>query len=115
MLGICYGMQLACQAAGGEVRNVPSREYGRARCRVLRPGELFAAVPAEIDVWMSHGDQVLELSDEFVPLAATATCPIAAVKHRRLPIYGLQFHPEVTHTPEGTKIIGNFLQNRLRL
>ena len=103
-------MQLACQAAGGKVRNVPAREYGRARCRVTRPGGLFAGVPDEIDVWMSHGDQVSELSGEFLPLAATATCPFAAVKHRTLPIYGLQFHPEVTHTPEGAKIIGNFLQ-----
>jgi GMP synthase (glutamine-hydrolysing) len=110
ILGICYGMQLACQAAGGEVRNVPAREYGRARCRVTRAGGLFAGVPSETDVWMSHGDQVSELSDQFVPLAATETCPFAAVRHRTLPIYGLQFHPEVTHTPEGTKIIGNFLE-----
>ena len=58
---------------------------------------------------MSHGDQVVGVSDEFTPLARTATCPIAAVKHRRLPVYGLQFHPEVTHTPLGKTVLTNFL------
>ena len=58
---------------------------------------------------MSHGDQVSEVSDDFLSLAATQTCPVAAVKHRQLPIFGLQFHPEVTHTPQGAKILGNFL------
>ncbi len=111
VLGICYGMQLACQALGEEVHNFPAREYGRARCRVTRANELLAGVPDEIDVWMSHSDQVARVSDDFLPLAATDTCPVAAVKHSRLPIYGLQFHPEVTHTPQGGKIIGNFLKN----
>ena len=59
---------------------------------------------------MSHGDQVSQVSADFLPLAATDTCPFAAVKHRQLPIYGLQFHPEVTHTPQGAKILGNFLK-----
>jgi len=110
VLGICYGMQIACQALGGQVQNTPAREYGRAHCRVTKPNELFAGVPEAIDVWMSHGDQVSQTSNEFVPLAVTDTCPIAAVKHRSLPIYGLQFHPEVTHTPRGANILGNFLQ-----
>ena len=57
---------------------------------------------------MSHGDQVSHVSDDFLPLAATGTCPVAAVKHRRLPIYGLQFHPEVTHTPLGSEDPGQF-------
>ena len=109
VLGICYGMQLVCQALGGRVQSVPAREYGRAHCRVNRSSELFAGVPDEIDVWMSHGDQVSEVSDDFLSLAATQTCPVAAVKHRQLPIFGLQFHPEVTHTPQGVKILGNFL------
>jgi GMP synthase (glutamine-hydrolysing) len=60
-------------------------------------------------VWMSHGDQVASVSDDFIPLAATETCPIAAVKHRSLPVYGLQFHPEVTHTPLGAAVLANFL------
>ncbi len=63
------------------------------------------ACPSEIEVWMSHGDQVSPVSADFVPLAATDTCPIAAVKHAQLPIYGLQFHPEVTHTPLGAQML----------
>ncbi len=114
VLGICYGLHLACQALGGQVQGTPSREYGRARCRVTQPDELFAGVPHEIDVWMSHGDQVSQASGDFLPLAVTDTCPLAAVKHRQLPIYGLQFHPEVTHTPQGGKILGNFLKTACR-
>ncbi len=110
VLGICYGMQLACQAMGGKVDNVPAREYGRAHCRVTADDELFAGVSRQTQVWMSHGDQVTGVADVFQPLASTDTCPNAAVRHQSLPIYGLQFHPEVTHTPEGGKLLGNFLQ-----
>jgi GMP synthase (glutamine-hydrolysing) len=111
VLGICYGLHLACQALGGQVQGTPTREYGRAHCRITEPDKLFAGLPEEIEVWMSHGDQVSQASGDFQPLAATDTCPLAAVKHRQLPIYGLQFHPEVTHTPEGAKILGNFLRS----
>jgi GMP synthase (glutamine-hydrolysing) len=114
VLGICYGMQLACEALGGRVQSNPAREYGRAHCRITREDEFFADFPAETEVWMSHGDQVSQISDDFISLAATDTCPFAAVKHRTLPIYGLQFHPEVTHTPHGDKILGNFLKNVCR-
>ncbi len=114
VLGICYGMQLACEALGGRVQSAPAREYGRAHCRIIKEDEFFAGLPAETDVWMSHGDQVSQISDDFMSLAATDTCPFAAVKHRSLPIYGLQFHPEVTHTPLGDKILGNFLKNVCR-
>src|SRR6516162_2179093 len=81
VLGICYGMQLACDVLGGRVESFPSREYGRAHRRVVHDDELFAGVPEEMQVWMSHGDQVTHVSDDFQPLAATDTCPIAAVKH----------------------------------
>jgi len=111
VLGICYGMQLACDVLGGQVQSAPAREYGRAHLRVVHGNELFAGAPPEMQVWMSHGDQVTGVSDEFVPLAATDTCPIAAVRHRRLPVYGLQFHPEVTHTPLGSLILKNFLMS----
>ncbi len=111
VLGICYGMQLVCEALGGRVESAPAREYGRAHVQVLTHADLFAGVADESEVWMSHGDQVSRVSDDFVPLARTGTCPIAAVKHKRLPIFGLQFHPEVTHTPRGTKILANFLTN----
>ncbi len=111
VLGICYGMQLACKTLGGDVQNTPSQEYGRAKCTVTETGQgIFDGVPEEIDVWMSHGDQVTDVSEQFVPLATTGTCPIAAVRHRDLPVFGLQFHPEVTHTPEGSKVLGNFVK-----
>jgi GMP synthase (glutamine-hydrolysing) len=109
VLGICYGMQLACHLLGGEVRPSASREFGRALCHVLETNGLFAGVPSETIVWMSHGDQVQSVNAEFVSLAATETCPVAAVRHHSRPVYGLQFHPEVSHTPYGTKILHNFL------
>jgi GMP synthase (glutamine-hydrolysing) len=109
VLGICYGMQLLSDVLGGQVQSAPSREYGRARCEVTSHTDLFAGVPSSLNVWMSHGDQVTRVSDDFVPLARTQTCPIAAVKHNRLPVYGLQFHPEVTHTPRGGMILHNFV------
>ena len=115
MLGICYGMQLACRALGAKVDASPAREFGRAVCHVLDPAEpLFRDVPHETSVWMSHGDQIQDAGGDFRPLAATATCPIAAVRHRELPIYGLQFHPEVSHTPYGSLILGNFLDRICR-
>ena len=115
ILGICYGMQLACEALGGTVRPNPAREYGRAECRVLDPAEpLFHAMPSPTTVWMSHGDQVHDAGQAFVPLAVTATCPVAAVRHQDRPVYGLQFHPEVAHTPYGTLILGNFLDRICR-
>ena len=114
VLGICYGMQLACDALGGSVQSVPSREFGRTRCRALSTSELFSGIPEETDVWMSHGDQVTRVSDDFVPLASTSSCPIAAVKHRELPVYGLQFHPEVTHTPFGKRVLQNFVRDICR-
>lgn len=109
ILGICYGMQLACEALGGQVKNAPAREFGRAHFEITAPDPLFAGIPDQMDVWMSHGDQVASVSNDFMPLAKTSTCPIAAVKHRRLPIYGIQFHPEVTHTAWGALVLANFL------
>ena len=109
ILGICYGMQLACQALGGRVRPAPSREYGRATLRVIESDHLLTGLPAETTVWMSHGDQVESVSGDFIALGATSTCPLAAVRHRSRPVYGLQFHPEVSHTPLGSQILRNFL------
>ena len=109
VLGICYGMQLACDVLGGRVQSTPAREYGRTFIRVVHDSELFANAPSQMQVWMSHGDQVSGVSAEFLPLAESRTCPIAAVRHRTRPVYGLQFHPEVTHTPLGSLILGNFL------
>src|SRR5205807_3386691 len=108
---ICYGMHLACQALGGEVKPGRSREYGRASCRIHENEGLFAGLTPETTVWMSHGDQVNAVGGDFLALAATDTCPIAAVRHFSRPVYGLQFHPEVGHTPEGGKVLRNFLVN----
>jgi len=113
VLGICYGMQLMCQALGGRVESHLVREFGRALCTInddaQAAADLFAGVAPQSQVWMSHGDQVDAVSADFVSLAHTDTCPIAAVKHRQRPLYGLQFHPEVTHTVEGRKVLANFL------
>lgn len=109
VLGICYGMQLACQALGGRVHHTPSREYGRSECRIVEASGLFEGIEDRIEVWMSHGDQISHVPEEFLTLATTDTCPYAAIRHRELPIFGLQFHPEVTHTPNGAVVLGNFL------
>jgi GMP synthase (glutamine-hydrolysing) len=117
VLGICYGMQLVCQALGGRVQSHPAREYGRAHLTINATQEaddLFAGINRDTEVWMSHGDQVVTVSDQFIPLARTETCPHAAVKHRQRPLYGLQFHPEVTHTPDGMTMLANFLTNVCR-
>jgi GMP synthase (glutamine-hydrolysing) len=111
VLGICYGMQLACQVLGGKVSPASSREFGRALLKIGGNGALFEGVPQETIVWMSHGDQVQTVEGDFEPLAATDTCPFAAVRHRSRPVYGLQFHPEVSHTPYGTRMLRNFLYN----
>lgn len=111
VLGICYGMQLSAQLLGAEVKPAPAREYGRAKIEVLDAKDLLAHVPAGSQVWMSHGDMVQTLPDDFVPLARTSNCAIAAVRHRSRPIYGVQFHPEVTHTPIGGQLLRNFLYN----
>ncbi len=111
VLGICYGMQLVCDALGGQVQSFPSREYGRAEIEILQADSLLSNLPRHMQVWMSHGDQVTSVSNDFIPLARTASCPIAAVQHRSLQVYGVQFHPEVTHTPLGKQILGNFLKH----
>lgn len=109
MLGICYGMQLACQELGGNVSASPRREYGRVHLTIRQNDSLLAHLPVSTTVWMSHGDAVQELSDEFGALAETPYCPYAVVKHKSLPMWGVQFHPEVTHTPEGGRILRNFV------
>jgi GMP synthase (glutamine-hydrolysing) len=109
VLGICYGMQLACQMMGSTVKGAPSREYGRAHLEIRDAKDLFAGVPDRTVVWASHGDQVLDLDPGFEVLASTPTCPFAAVRHRARKFVGVQFHPEVTHTPHGADILRNFL------
>jgi GMP synthase (glutamine-hydrolysing) len=109
VLGICYGMQLGCQLLGCDVCGVREGEYGRARLTIRDRRDLLADIPTHTTVWMSHGDQVTGLSDRFDALAETPTCAFAAVRHKELPFYGVQFHPEVTHTPHGGELLRNFL------
>ena len=110
MLGICYGMQVLCKNLGSEIKPGESAEYGRTSCRIHEASGFFQSMPEELTVWMSHGDQVNDLDAQFISLAATSTCPYAAVKHRKRPIYGLQFHPEVTHTEQGGQLLANFVK-----
>ena len=108
-LGICYGMQLGCEMLGSRVTQAPAREYGRTKVSIGDGRDLFKGIPESTSVWMSHGDQVTSLSGDFTPIASTGTCPIAAVRHKGGKFYGVQFHPEVTHTPHGAEMLRNFL------
>jgi len=110
ILGICYGMQITCRSQGNTVIPSDSREFGRTDCATTSSDPLFEGLPAASTVWMSHGDQVEGLNTNFVSLAQTDTCPVAAVKHRERPLYGLQFHPEVTHTEYGGRLLANFVR-----
>ncbi|XAM00655.1 glutamine-hydrolyzing GMP synthase [Phycisphaeraceae bacterium D3-23] len=109
ILGICYGMQVGCELLGSEVNNAAAREYGGVKLHITDDSDILSRVPEHTTAWMSHGDQVQSLSDDFLPLATTGTCPYAAVKHKTKPFFGVQFHPEVTHTPHGSDILSNFL------
>jgi GMP synthase (glutamine-hydrolysing) len=111
VLGICYGMQLVAHLNGGGVTRAGQREYGRAQMTVEEPTGLFAGFdPGErMHVWMSHGDHVEVPPAEYRVTARSANTPVAAFQHATRPIYGVQFHPEVSHTPRGGEIIANFL------
>lgn len=112
VLGICYGMQLLAHALGGKVVPAGEREYGRAELFVLTPSSpLFTGLPFSIKVWMSHGDRIESLPPSSEVLASTPNSPIAAMGDGTRKVYGLQFHPEVAHTPYGRDIIRNFLYN----
>jgi len=109
ILGICYGMQLGCRILGAKVIPAQSREYGRTNLSILEKSDLFADMPDSITAWASHGDQIGDLGEDFTRLATTDTCPYAAVKHKTKKFFGVQFHPEVSHTPKGPQILKNFL------
>ena len=112
VLGICYGMQLLAHNLGGTVAAAQHREYGSALLQVIDLGcSLFAELPFALQVWMSHGDRIERLPGGFAVVAQTDNSPIAAMAHPGRRLYGLQFHPEVVHTPHGADIIRNFLRN----
>lgn len=114
ILGICYGMQIGCKILGADISPAQSREYGKTKLTIVERSDLFARLPETTTVWMSHGDQVNELGGDFIPLATTANCPFAAVRHADGKFFGVQFHPEVTHTPCGADILKNFLYDICR-
>ncbi len=109
ILGICYGMHLGCSVLGAKVVPAKNREYGRATLNITSKSGLFANLPDSTTVWESHGDQVEDAEHHFIKLASTKTCPFAAVKHKKQKFFGVQFHPEVSHTPKGAVILKNFL------
>ena len=109
VLGICYGMQLLAHALGGKVDPAPSREYGHAVLNVAEASSpLFKGLPASLPVWMSHGDNVVQLPVGFRAIAQSDNAPVAAMADDRGHV-AIQFHPEVVHTPQGDQIIRNFL------
>ncbi len=109
ILGICYGMQLMAHALGGRTAPAGQREYGRTRLFVDDRADLFRGLEARLLCWMSHGDSVVDLPEGFRPLARTDHNPVAAMTDRARRLFGVQFHPEVTHTPWGGQILQNFL------
>jgi GMP synthase (glutamine-hydrolysing) len=109
VLGICYGMQFMVHALGGKVAHAEMREYGLAELSIKASDGLFNNVEAQTRCWMSHGDSIVSLPDGFEITASTPNTPIAATVHREKQFYGLQFHPEVEHTPMGKTMLSNFL------
>ncbi|MFA6431929.1 MAG: glutamine-hydrolyzing GMP synthase [Candidatus Margulisiibacteriota bacterium] len=109
ILGICYGLQLIGSELGGEVKSENKREYGKAQLLIDDESNIFAGLPSEIQTWMSHGDSVIKLPNGFKSLAHTGSTPNAAIGNHETKIYGVQFHPEVAHTPQGLEIIKNFV------
>lgn len=109
ILGICYGMQLLVRDLGGKVERSKEREYGHGTLTARGRSPLFGGLPASLDVWNSHGDRITKLPAGFRSIGATENSPNAAIADMRRGIYGLQFHPEVAHTPRGKEVITNFL------
>lgn len=117
VLGICYGMQTMAAQFGGKVAGSDVSEFGYAQIRQVGEGGLLHDIRdhideqgnALLDVWMSHGDKVVELPQDFELMAATDSCPIAGMKHKEKPFFGIQFHPEVTHTLQGERIFEHFV------
>jgi GMP synthase (glutamine-hydrolysing) len=116
ILGICYGLQLLAYHLGGEVQPGSAREYGAATLTVTgsnadNASPLFAGLPPTLTVWMSHGDRVERLPQGFLSIAHSDNSPLAAIADEQRKIYGIQFHPEVAHTPQGAALLANFVRN----
>lgn len=109
ILGICYGMQTMAEQCGGRVANCNAKEFGHANIQLQGNSLLLTDFARQESVWMSHGDQVVELPLGFTIIAASTNAPIAAMSHESKQLYAVQFHPEVTHTPSGKILLSNFL------
>ena len=119
LLGICYGMQTMAEQLGGKVEASAKSEFGYAEVNVCAPTKLFAGIEdritpeglAQLDVWMSHGDKVVKVPEGFGIIASTDSAPIAAMSNEARQFYGIQFHPEVTHTAQGLRILERFVRD----
>jgi GMP synthase (glutamine-hydrolysing) len=111
VLGICYGMQLLAHELGGQVQAAEVGEFGRSKLAVRETGRLLAGTPSEQSCWMSHRDTVFEPPPGFAALASSTESPVAAFESGERAIYGIQFHPEVVHTPYGNRVLSNFLRD----
>src|ERR1700676_618389 len=109
VLGICYGMQLLVHELGGRVEQAEVGEFGRSELHVGNPGVLLRGMPREQTCWMSHRDAVFEAPPGFSALASSGASPVAAMEDSERGVYGIQFHPEVVHTPYGQEILTRFL------
>jgi GMP synthase (glutamine-hydrolysing) len=112
VLGVCYGAQYMADRLGGSVARSNIREYGRSYLVPRSEGRLLSGIPRDSQVWMSHGDSILKVPEQFVVTAGTEDIPVAAFEHEELPVFGIQFHPEVTHSTDGKQILSNFV-NRI--
>src|SRR5262249_1640569 len=113
ILGICYGLQFMVHGLGGKVRPANKREYGHAEVEVKAGSSLFAKLPSKLSVWMSHGDEAVELPAGF-QLVASSPHDVAAIENPERRMWAVQFHPEVHHTPQGKDILANFAFNICR-
>ncbi len=109
LLGICYGMQVMAQDLGGDVVRARNQEYGKTYINIKKNNSLLSGLGNRFTAWMSHGDYVTRVPEGFETIAESDNTPIAAMADRHRGFYGLQFHPEVIHTPQGQQILGNFL------
>lgn len=111
ILGICYGLQLILHALGGEIQRSSAREYGNAELKINSSSGLFENIPPITNVWMSHGDKAVSVPGSVEILASSENTPYCAVKLQNREIYGIQFHPEVAHSPHGKQLLANFCKN----
>lgn len=111
VLGLCYGAQLMMHVLGGKVEKAPVREYGKTEVMVETSSPLFTDVTPNTICWMSHFDYISKVAPGFDICAHTADCPVAAAENRDKNLYAIQFHPEVLHTQEGTKMLSNFVRS----